>query len=68
MPRTLFTLCEVHLHANELDTRESVIYECKMLVAEVPTVHDPGFEGSKYQYPRNGRWFPNPLTCHQTAN
>ena len=60
MPRTLFTFCQVHLHADELDTGEGVIDECKMLVAEVPTVHDPGFEGSKYQYPHGGHWFPNP--------
>lgn len=60
----LRTLGEMHLHAHKLDTREGIVDIRQMLVAEFPTVHFQCFEGSRYQYPAGGHWFPNPLSCH----
>jgi len=64
MPGTFRTLSEMHLHTHKLDTRQSVIDVRQMIFAEFLTVHFPGFEGSRYQYPPCGHWFPNPLSCH----
>lgn len=46
MPGALFTPAEMHLHADELHSRQCIIYECKMSFPEFTTVHDPRFEGS----------------------
>jgi hypothetical protein len=46
MAPTTLTLAQMHLHANELDTRKGVIDERKMLFQEFPTVHVSSFEGS----------------------
>ena len=60
MPGTFRALVEMHLHAYKLDTRESVIDIRQMLFVKFPTVHFLYFEGSAYQYPTDGHWFPNP--------
>jgi hypothetical protein len=36
----------MHLHADELDARQRVIYELKVLIPEFPTVHVSSIEGS----------------------
>ena len=36
----------MHLHADKLDAGKSVIYEIKVLIVKVPTVHFLRFEGS----------------------
>lgn len=46
MPGALLAFSDMHLHADELDTRESIVYEGTMIFAEFPTVHLRGFEGS----------------------
>jgi len=64
MPGTFFTLRQMHLHADELDTRKSVIDEAKMLIQEFPTVHVASFEGSDTST-RIRASGSEPLSCHQ---
>ena len=46
LPGALFTFSYMHLHADELYARQSVIYELKVFFPEFPTVHVSSFEGS----------------------
>lgn len=37
--RTVLTFYQVSLHANELDTGEGIVYEGKMLITKLATIH-----------------------------
>jgi hypothetical protein len=37
--RAALALCEMSLHANELDTSEGVVYECKVLITKIAAIH-----------------------------
>jgi hypothetical protein len=43
--RTTFTFRQVPLHANELDTSESIVYERKVLITKFATVHEDRLRG-----------------------
>ena len=38
--RAAFTFQKVPLHANELDTSQGIVYECKMLITKIAAVHE----------------------------
>lgn len=67
MPRALFALCQMHLHANKLHTWKCVVNEWKVLIAEFPTVHVAGFEGSDTST-LLGASGSEPLSCHGDHN
>jgi hypothetical protein len=39
LPRASLAFRQVSLHANQLDTRESIVYEGKMLITKLATIH-----------------------------
>jgi hypothetical protein len=39
MSGACFTFEEMPLHANQLDTGEGIVYECKMLITKLAAVH-----------------------------
>jgi len=49
----------MHLHSNQLDAGQSVIYKSKVIFLKFPTVHKGNIGGFGYQYPLEEYWFPN---------
>ena len=39
VPRAAFALNQVPLHANQLDTGESIVYKSKVLITKLATIH-----------------------------